>query len=262
MTLAKDGVLTLGGMRQSIQICFLALFLSIPGTLQARPVDSLLAAGDSAFALYDYSGSAELYRQAAQADSQSFDAFWKLGRSLNFLGELVPKDSQMVVFEEAAAAERAAIKLDDNSADAHFQLARALGEIALFKGVFKSIGLAKQVKAEAEKALALDSLHDGAWHIMGRWNREVGKKPKIFRAPMGLGSANKRDAIAFMQKAEALNPGLIDHHLEMGITYEEYGMKDKAREEFNQCLTLPGRGPLDKKYKAEAEKYLAGMDKK
>lgn len=245
-----------------IRYLTLALLVLFLGNLQAASVDSLLAKGDTLFAAYDYAGSAALYRQAASVDNQSFDAFWKLGRSLNFEGELVPRDSQLKIFDEAASAEKTALKLHDASADAHFQLARALGKIALFKGVFNSIGLAKQVKAEAERALALDSLHDGAWHILGRWNREVAKKPKIFRGPLGLGSANKHDAIAFMQKALALNPRLVDHHLEMGITYDEYGMKDQAREEFNQCLTLPGQGPIDDKYKDEAKKYLAGIDKK
>lgn len=228
-----------------------------PGTTSA-----LLAQGDSLYNKYDYAGSISYYSEAAKADSLSFDSFWKLGRSLNVWGELVPKDSQLTIFENARDVEICALEINDNSADAHFQLARAIGKIALFKGVFNSIGLAKQVKQEAERALALDSLHDGAWHILGRWHREVGKKPKLFRVPLGLGAANKEDAIEFMQRAISLNPNLINHHLEMGITYREYGKKDLAREEFNKCLTLPGQGPIDDKYKGEAKKYLASMDKK
>ena len=230
--------------------------------LSAAPPTELLARGDSLYEAYQYGESAKYYRQAAVADSQSFDAFWKLGRSLNYLGELTPKDSQLAVFEEACDAEKIALTQRDLSADAHFQMARAVGKIALFKGVFSSIGLAKQVKAEAERALALDSLHDGAWHILGRWHREVSKKPKLFRLPLGLGEANKKDAISFMERAVTLNPTLINHRLEMGITYLEYGMKTEARAEFGQCLSLPGRGPVDDKYKEEAKKYLAGMDKK
>jgi regulator of microtubule dynamics protein 3 len=242
---------------------FFPLFVFIIyGNLYAAPEADLLARGDSLYSLYDYAGSAALFRQAVSSDSQSFDASWKLGRSLNFLGELTPKDSQLVIFEEAASSEKIAVKLQENSADAHFQLARALGKVALFKGIFNSIGIAKQVKAEASRALELDSLHDGAWHILGRWNREIAKKPKLFRAPLGLGSANKKDAIAFMQKAVALNPNLINHRLEMGITYQQYDMLPQAREEFDKCLTLPGQGPVDIKYKEEAKKYLAGMDKK
>jgi tetratricopeptide (TPR) repeat protein len=256
MTVEKNGP-----RRMLKCLTILSLLLFSEG-VYAASITELLAKGDTLYSVYDYSASAQFYRQAASADNQSFDAYWKLGRSLNFLGELVPNDSQLAVFEDARNAEQSALKLRDSSADAHFQLARAIGKIALFKGVFKSIGLAKQVKAEAERALALDSLHDGAWHILGRWNREVAKKPKLFRVPLGLGAANKQDAIAFMQKAVSLDPQLVDHNLEMGITYLEYDMNVEARAEFNRCLSLPGQGPIDDKYKEEAKKYLAGMDKK
>jgi tetratricopeptide (TPR) repeat protein len=244
-----------------VAIMFISI-ISIGSAVEPGSTGLLITEGDSLFSHYDYSGSIAFYSQAAMADSLSFDAFWKLGRSRNILGELVPKDSQLTIFENARDAERNALKINDRNADAHFQLARAIGKIALFKGIFNSIGLAKQVKQEAERALSLDSLHDGAWHILGRWNREVGKKPKLFRVPLGLGAANKNDAVDFMQRAILLNPKLIHHHLEMGITYQEFGKKELAREEYNKCLTLPGQGPLDDKYKGEAKKYLAVMDEK
>jgi Tfp pilus assembly protein PilF len=79
---------------------------------------------------------------------------------------------------------------------------------------------------------------------------------------MGLGAANKRDAVAFMERAIAINPANINHHLEMGITYREYHMNELARREFGLCLSLPVERPLDNKYKEEAKKYLAEMDKK
>lgn len=225
-------------------------------------VDESMAAGDSLFALYEYSASIPFYREACSLDSNSFEAFWKLGRSLNLEGETAPEDSQLVTFEAAREAEERAVELDELQADPHFQLARALGKIALFKGVFKSASLAKKVRKEAQRAIEIDSLHDGAWHILGRWHREVGRKPKILRIPMGLGAANKEDAIAFMRKALQLNPNFINHHLEMGITYLRYKDREAARAEFEKCLELPSQRPLDEKYKAEAEKYLAEMNSK
>lgn len=240
-------------------IAFICFFYS--GVL-ASDFTSLIATGDSLYQLNDYSKSAQYYKDAAALDSSSFDAHLKLARSLNLAGELVSKDSQLAIFEIARDEANKAIALNDNKADAHFQLARALGKIALFKGIFKSISLAKQVKTQAEKALALDSLDDGAWHILGRWNREVARKPKFLRVPMGLGSANKEDAIAFMKKAIELNPNYINHHLEMGITFETYDMDDLAKEEFQKCLTLTSQSPLDDKYKTEAQNLLADFDKK
>jgi tetratricopeptide (TPR) repeat protein len=227
----------------------------------SSPAD-LLVICDSLYNANDYPGSARACMEAAALDTTSFKAYWMLGRSLNLIGETSPKDSQLAIFEAARDAEKRAVKLNDNSADAHFQLARAVGKIALFKGVFNSIGLAKQVRREAERALALDSIHDGAWHVLGRWHREIGKKPKLFRGPLGLGAANKRDAVAFMERAIALNPANINHHLEMGITYLEYHKEDAARTQFDLCLSLPAERPLDNKYKEEAKKYLAELDKK
>jgi tetratricopeptide (TPR) repeat protein len=224
--------------------------------------EEIVALGDSLYDLYDYHGSISYYRQACSLDSNRFESFWKLGRSLNLKGETTPKDSQLAVFEEARDAEKRALELNEADADAHFQLARALGKIALFKGIFKSASLAKQVRKEADRALQLDSLHDGAWHILGRWHREVGKKPKILRIPMGLGAANKGDALSFMKKAVELNPEYVNHHLEMGITYLRFKDKDRARMEFERTMELPSQRPLDEKYKSEAEKYLAEMDRK
>lgn len=225
-----------------------------------QTVEDFIISGDSLYELYDYGGSIEKYRFACSLDSGNFEAHWKLGRSLNLKGETAERDSQLVIFEEARDVEKKALSMDENHADAHFQLARALGKIALFKGVFKSTSLAKQVKDECRRALEIDSLHDGAWHILGRWHREVGKKPKILRIPMGLGEANKEDALAFMQKALEINPENINHHLEMGNTYRRFKMLERARSEYRRCLELVAGGPLDEKYQAEAKKSLDEME--
>ena len=244
-------------------MCLLVPFVMVAGIpAGAQAPEGFLALGDSLHDIYDYDGSISCYREACSLDSNRFESFWKLGRSLNLKGETAPKDSQLAIFEEARDAEKRALELNEADADAHFQLARALGKIALFKGIFKSASLAKQVRREAQRALQLDSLHDGAWHILGRWHREVGKKSKILRLPMGLGAANKEDALSFMKRAVELNPEYVNHRLEMGITYLRYKDKDAARSEFEKTLELSSQRPLDEKYKSEAEKYLAEMDRK
>ncbi len=243
--------------------CLLIPLVLVAGIYaEAETWEESLAPGDSLYGLYDYGGSIPYYREACSLDSNRFELFWKLGRSLNMKGESAPRDSQLVIFEEARDAEKRALELNEADADAHFQLARALGKIALFKGIFKSVSLAKQVRREAQRALQLDSLHDGAWHVLGRWHRDVGKKPKILRLPMGLSAANKKDALAFMKRAVELNPEYVNHHLEMGITYLRLKDKDAARMEFEKTLELPSQRPLDEKYKSEAKKYLAEMDRK
>ena len=237
------------------------LLLNTGSRPRGQTAEDFIKAGDSLYSLNNYNESIERYRSACLLDSNSFEAFWKLGRSLNLKGETAEKDSQLVIFEESRDAETRALALNEGDADAHFQLARALGKIALFKGVFKSASLAKQVRKECLRALEIDSLHDGAWHVLGRWHREVSKKPKILRIPMGLGAASKDDALAFMQKALEINPENINHHLEMGNTYRRFKMKDEARGEYARCLEITPQSPLDEKYRDEAKKMLAEMDK-
>jgi tetratricopeptide (TPR) repeat protein len=240
----------------ALGLCFILFFA---GNSLSQSASGYISQGDSLYSLFDYTGSADNYERACALDSANFEPFWKLARSLNLMGETAIEDSQETIFEKARDVSEYALTLNDDHAEPHFQLARSCGKIALFHGIFKSASLAKKVKREVERAIEIDSLHDGAWHILGRWHREVGKKPKFLRIPMGLGAANKEDALAFMQKAIEIKPDYINHHLEMGITYKKFKMKDLAIAEFNKCLELPWSVPLDDKYKEEAKKYLDEM---
>ncbi len=240
-------------------LLFLSCFLSL-SAVYGQTSEELISRGDSLYLLNDFDGSIGAYRQACEADSSNFESFWKLGRSLNLKGEIAIKDSQLAIFEKSSDIEKHALSLREDDADAHFQLARALGKIALFKGIFKSASLAKQVRKECQRALEIDSLHDGAWHILGRWHREVGKKSKFLRLPMGLGAANKKDALAFMKKALEISPDNINHHLEMGHTYRQFKKYGLAKSEYEKCLEIKPNGPLDNKYQEEAKKNLAEMD--
>jgi len=238
-----------------------ALFLFLaPGSWSRAAVSPAIC--DSLYAANDYQGSIECYKGLIQQDSSGAESHWKLARSLNLLAELEPKEKQLELYERAAAAARRCIELDSTIAEGHFQLARALGKEALFKGVFKSAGLAKQVKREAEKALALDPRHDGAMHLLGRWHREVAQKPKFLRAPMGLGAADKKTGLEFFERAIELNPGLINHHLEYGISLYDLERDAPARAQFERCLELIPARPHDYIYQKSAKEYLAKLRQK
>ncbi len=217
---------------------------------------------DSLYAANDYSGSITCYEGLIRQDSLRADLHWKLARSLNLLAELEPKEKQLELYERASTSAKRCIELDSAIAEGHFQLARALGKIALFKGVFKSAGLAKQVKKEAEKALALDPRHDGAMHLLGRWHREVAQKPKFLRAPMGLGAADKKVGLEYFERAIELNPELINHHLEYGISLYDLDRNDLAIKEFERCLELIPARPHDYLYQKSAKEYLAKLRQK
>jgi len=239
-----------------LAVLYVSLLVS---SVKANEAANLIAQGDSSMAVYEYQAAGEIFKQAVALDSTSSVANWKLANSLNLFAELQPKELQLDLYEQASQAAERTIALDSLQPEGHFQLARALGKIALFKGVFKSVGLAKKVKKEAEITLRLDPGHDGAYHILGRWHREVAQKPKFLRVPMGLGEADKKKGLPLLAKAVEIRPEFIHHRLEFGISLLDGKQKEEAREQFELCLKLPAPGPLDIKYQKEAKDYLAKL---
>ena len=235
-------------------------FLMVPVNISANDAELFINAGDSLYNLYEYENSVNYYIESLAMDSTSSEAYWKLARSLNLFAELQLKEKQLELYERAARAAEETVALDSLEPEGHFQLARAIGKIALFKGVFKSVGLAKRVKKEAEITLRLKPDHDGALHIIGRWHREVSKKPKFIRIPLGLGEADKKKGLPLLAEAIKLEPGVINHRLEYGISLLDSNYKDEAKEQFELCLSLKASSPLDIKYQKQAKEYLAKLE--
>ena len=83
---------------------------------------------------------------ASPAGAQSFEDLMRTGRSQLQAGKA---DDAVASFEKAVAA-------NDKSADAHTMLGNALGTVAQNANVFRQGLLARRVKSEFEKAVALD----------------------------------------------------------------------------------------------------------
>ncbi len=221
-----------------------------------------LERADSLRASFKYEKAIEIYKHLVLADSSNAELMLKLGGCLNDYAELQPKDSQLALYTEAYHWLKKSEVINPNNAEVHFQIARTQGRIALFKGIWSSIGLAKEVKREAEAALKINSNYDEALHIMGRWNREASEKPKIIRAPLGLGSANKEDAVKYLEEAVKIRPDYINHHLELGKTYMSIKKYPAARNQFYSVINLKPQRPIDLKYIKEAKQLLKEIEGK
>jgi tetratricopeptide (TPR) repeat protein len=216
-------------------------------------VEELLRAGDAAFDLCEVDTAIEHYRAAKKADTQSYEATWKLARSINDKGLLMGKsDAQKKLFEEAHALAQEATQLNPTDSKGYVYVAITSGKIALFEGGKKKVELSKGVKANAEKALELNPKENLAYHVLGVWNREVATLNGFlkFFAQMIYGKlppASLDDAVANFQKAIEINDKGIAHYYEMGATYQEMKKWKEAREAFAKVQSLP------KKYAADAQ---------
>jgi regulator of sirC expression with transglutaminase-like and TPR domain len=109
----------------------------------------------------------------------------------------------------------------------------------------------------------LDSLHDGAYHVLGAWHAEIKRLSgitkffaKTFLGGGFMGMASWDSAVVHLERSVELKPEYIYHRLELAEVYldlEQYAM---AREQLERLLTLPNGDVLDPMHKETATRLL------
>jgi tetratricopeptide (TPR) repeat protein len=139
----------------------------------------------------------------------------------------------------------------------------------LKEGPKGKLALAREIKSEADRALAIDSENARAYHVRAIWNREVASLNFFERAAANtvLGGvpagASMDNAVRDLRKAESLEPNYVNHHLELGRTYRMLKRWQDARRELEQAIALPPTSnSRDPKYQDEARELLAHLPTK
>ncbi len=223
--------------------------------------------GDEAYAKFDNAAALEAYQKAVEADPNNYEALWKLSRAYVDVGEtLKDKDQRKQYYRRAEEYARKAIEVNPNGAKGHLYLSVALGRVALDASPKERIRMSKEIKAEVDKALQLDPNDDIAWHVLARWHRKLSTLSWIEKkfANLFLGGVPKEasieKAVEAFQKAIELNPDHINHHLQLAITYEKMGEKEKAIAEYKKVLELPVKDADDPEHKAFAKERLEDLE--
>ena len=201
------------------------------------------------------------YQAALEQDSTNYAANWRGAMTLLTLGEQQPggknreRDS---LYVQAVRYARRAVKANPSGADGHFALAASLGRESLTLGKKDRIRRAGEIRNEALRTLALNPKHDGAYHILGRWNAEImrlsGFSRFFAKSFLGAGvfkEASWSKAIYNMEKAVELDPGRIYHHLELAEIYADQKRYNDARVQLHLVDSLPPRELMDSVYKRQ-----------
>ena len=226
---------------------FVAGLFLITGVAGAQSPAEHIALGDSIYARFKPDEALSHYLAAIGTDSSNAEALWKAARSQIDLAEAERDEARRNGLSKSGEAlARRSIRVNPQSADAHFTLARALGRRALSLGVRDRVKYATEVRAEALEALRLDPNHPGALHVMGVWNAEVmrlnGVSRFLAKNLLGgrvFGEASWDRAVSYMERAVAVDPDRIVHHLDLGKIYADVG--DKAKAEAQLDLAIRGR---------------------
>jgi tetratricopeptide (TPR) repeat protein len=243
------------------------------GPLAAQTVAEHITAGDGARCQRNSAAALAHFREVLQLDSLSYEANWKAARELTDIGKLMPdslRKRRDTIYAEALTLAQRAVRVDSVGADGHYMVAVAVGRVALTKGPRERVRSARLVRDEALRAVALDSLHDGALHVLGRWNAEIMRLPGLtkFFAKTFLGAsifneASWSNAVTYFTEAIRMNPTNIYHHLDLAEALVDADRQEEAKPHLEEVAQLPlGCDAGDPVFKQEAAALLQKISRR
>jgi tetratricopeptide (TPR) repeat protein len=243
------------------------VLLILPAFGRAQTAAPTVADGDRLYGARDARGALAAYEAAVQREPQRFEPLWKAARSATDLGEFEKDEStRTALYARAREFAARSVRADSSHAEGYFQLARAIGRVALAMGPRDRVKLAGEVRSTVLAALARDSLHPGALHVLGVWNAEIMRlntfqrvMAKTFLGGKVLSEANWADATAKLERSVSVEPNRIVHHLDLGLVYKDTKRKDLARAQFEWIAAAPVVDYNDVHYKRIATEALRGL---
>lgn len=258
-------------MRRSAFAFVLAALAAGPAAAQS--VQDHVHLGVQATDQRDLPAALQHFEAALALDSTDYEANWRGSDALVDIGKQTPDSIRSperdAMYGKAEVWARRAVAKDPNGADGHFALAQAIGRASLTLGKKERVKRAKEIRDEALKAIDLDPRHDGAYHVLGRWNAEIMRLSGIqrFFAKSFLGGevfnqASWANAMQYMEKAVSVRPDYIYHHLDLAEMYIDQDRWADARSQLELIDTLPVIDAADPHYKTEAQRLLGTIRNK
>lgn len=247
--------------------------LSIWPALGAAQAPDHVAMGRAAFDARDPQAALNHFEAALAEDSISYEAAWRAAQAALDIGKQIPDSEKSTsrdsLYGLAERYARIAVGANPEEADGHFILAVAIGRSSLTKGKRERVRRATEIRAEALRAIELNPRHDGAYHVLGRWNAEIMRLSGLTRffAKNFLGGgvfnqASWDHAIEFMTKAVEIDPSIIQHHLDLAEIYVDRKRYVEARQHLEVIASLPLKDVMDPRYKESAVTLLGRIEGK
>jgi tetratricopeptide (TPR) repeat protein len=233
------------------------------GTLNAQQAAGHVRMGVAATEGRDLRTALRHFEAALKQDSLNYEANWRAALTLGLMGDPFSMSKKSAerdsLYARAERHARRAVAVNPGGAEGHFALAASLGRAALMVGPEERVRRAILIRNEALRTLAINPRHDGAHHILGRWNAEIMRLPALTRffAKHFLGArvfdeASWGEAMSYMEKAVALAPGRIFHHLALADIYVDTNRLRDAEVQLGVVDSLPVREALDSNYRQQA----------
>jgi tetratricopeptide (TPR) repeat protein len=238
------------------------LIAGFPCLLCSQDLNQLLKEAQQQETLFHENEAFLKYAEVIKLDPSNLLALWKCSELCSRIGARQgDKEKMRPYFNAARNYAASALRVNQNSSEANYAMALALGRISLVAGTRERVILAKDVKDYADNAIRLDPNNFRAYHILGRWNYDVSNlnlaEKSFARVFYGkLPSASLEEAIYYFEKSRSLNPGFILNYYELARSYHRMGDDRKAVACLRILLGLPNLMYDDNRVKAIARQLL------
>lgn len=231
---------------RALLVALLLLALPSPAATVEAPRAQALAEVDRLLGVGKYDDAIVRLEELVAAHPDDVEFAWRLGKAHVDVGEVKAEvgteDETKAAYARGVEWLRRARAIDPESRDATFNLAIAIGRLSLMGGNGEKVEGSREVKELAEKTIEIDPDFDGAYHLLGRWHREIADLGFFTRTIVrvvygGFPDASLEQALEYYQKAYAIRP-LMAHRLETGIVLDMMGREDEAAAIFEEVLTM------------------------
>lgn len=140
----------------------------------------------------------------------------------------VKEEEKEKIYSQAVEVGEKAVKLDPNNGYAHYVLGAAIGRLAQFKGIVKSLFMLGDFDKHISKAIELEPTLYTAYIAMGMRYRDV---------PWPMNNYKKSEY--YLKKAAEIETGYVNAYYELGMLYKVWKKYDRAREMFEKVIEMP-----------------------
>lgn len=259
------------GARFALVVSCLFLVATGPAAAQSDSTSAVLqstfAAADSLRNHGQFHEALNRLNQLPSRHQDRVDVLWRKALMISELGrgnrDTAPEDTTIARHKRAAALADSALARDSTSAWAHLVKALTAGRLTLHTKRSTRIKHSRAVKHHTDRAIALDSTLAPAYHLRGRWCREVSdlnflKRTLVKAIYGGLPKASFDQALRDLERATRLDSKPYNH-LELAKTYLVVGKDSLAQHHLQQALATSG-SPFDAEHKTEARTLLRELD--
>jgi len=232
---------------------------------QSAPAEELMQKGNTLDSQLKAEDALECYQQVEKMDPDNATVMVRIARQYRHLmADAKTNAEKLRLGGMAVSYGKKAAALAPNDSDAQLSTAISYGKMVPYLSTKEQMASSRIIKEGADKAIKLNGRNDLAWHISGRWHRNLAEIGTVKRALAAivygkLPEATHQEACDCFETAVKINPNRVIHHIELGRTYAEMGRNEEARKCIEKGLSLPSTEKDDEEAKERGRETLAGL---